>query len=119
MPSPVDRIFRYQFKDSHGDAVEAVVAEPGSVYVRTYDGQYATFFDAPGMELRAFLAKSDLSYMTQRFLSRAGNRQGVSQKLARAVRWDVALFWERFVAVLNEDLAKDAARVERENADAP
>jgi len=114
-----DRVFRYQFKDSHGDAVEAIVAEPGSVYVRTYDGQYATFFDAPGTCLRRFLAKSDLSYMTHRFLSRAGNRQGTSQKLARAVRWDVALFWERLVGVLKEDLAQDAARAARENADAP
>lgn len=103
-----DRIFRYAFRDSHGDGVEVIVAEPGSVYVRTYDGQYATFFDSPGEDLRRLLARSDLSYMTQRFLARAGNRRGLSQKVQQAIRFDVALFWERFVGVLEAELAAEA-----------
>ena len=98
---------RYEVSDSRGDRVEAVIVEPGSIFIRSHDGSYAAFFDGPPKLLRLWLTGVSVDYMADNLMARAGHRGRVSKRVAEHIRKDIVQLWPHLVTAIREGLALD------------
>lgn len=99
-------VYRYSVKNESGDPVEAIVAEPGSLFVRSHDGQYATYFDGPGACLRTFLGQCDGDYIANRFRARVPGGK-LTSHAAKDLRCDVLALWPKLREAIRADIAAE------------